>query len=257
MGKDGKKTPRRTKAATGSSADDAVGAWIRKQADSARRAFEADAARFEGEAPDLAAVFGYWIGYPLLLEWIGFGRDWSARPETASAYYALNHVHTQATRVLMREAGRRGMDPHALYECGRVVQEVYRADPDLCLRRTGSIADTWPEGMGAARYALPAGQQDALRAGEAVFIRLAVTIDVAQAAPALTPDDRAILEALTEAGTTLPQADIAAAAERDIKTVRERLQRLEGAGLVSRPCGVRSGFAITPAGLGLLGATGD
>ena len=257
MGKQRKRTPKRTKAADGSPADDTADAWTKKQADSVRRASEADAARFGGDSPDLPAVFGYWVGYPLLLEWIGFGRDWSARPETISAYYALNHAHTQATRVLMREASRRGMDPHALHECGRVIQEVYKADPDLCRRRTSSIADTWPEGMGAARYALPAGQQEALRAGEAVVIRLAVAMDVARAAPALTPDDRAILEALSEAGTTLPQADIAAAAERDIKTVRERLKRLEAAGLVSRPCGVRSGFATTPAGLGLLGATRD
>lgn len=138
-----------------------------------------------------------------------------------------------------------------------MVQEAYRADPELCTRRTGATCDTWPECMGTARYSLPASQQEALRAGEAVFIRLAVAMDIAQAAPALTPDDRAILQALADAGTTQPQADIAAAAERDIKTIRQRLKRLEAAGLVSRPCGERSGFAITPAGLGLLRSTRD
>jgi DNA-binding Lrp family transcriptional regulator len=82
-------------------------------------------------------------------------------------------------------------------------------------------------------------------------------MDIAQAAPALTPDDRAILQALADSETTRPQADIAAAAERDVKTVRERLKRLETAGLVSRPCGARSGFAITPSGMGLLSSTRD
>ena len=157
----------------------------------------------------------------------------------------------------MKEAARRGMDPHALYECGRVVQEIYRADPDLCVRRAGAIHGGWPEALGAARYSLPTGQQEALRAGEAVFIRLAVATDVGQAAPALTSDDRSILEALADAKTTLPQADISAVAERDIKTIRARLKRLEASGLISRPCGERSGFAITPSGLGLLNSARD
>jgi len=228
---------------------------MKEHAVSLRQAFEADAARFQGESFDLASVAGYWIGYPLFLEWIGFGRDWSSHPETTAAYRALNQAHAQATRVLMKEASKHGLDPHAIYECGRVVQEIYLTNPGLCVKRTGATCDTWPEGMGAARYSLPAGQQEALRAGEAVFIRLSVAMDIAQAAPVLTPDDRAILQSLAEAGTTQSQADIAAAAERDIKTVRERLKRLEGNGLVSRPCGERSGFAITPAGLGLLSST--
>ncbi len=234
-----------------------LGASVKEPAALLRRAFEADAAKFQGKSPDLAAVFGYWIGYPSFLEWIGFGRDWGAHQDTVLAYYALNHVHGEATRVLMKEATRRGMDPHALYECSRVVQEIYLAAPELCVRRTGAIHDGWPECMGAARYSLPAGQREALRAGEAVFIRLAMVMDIAQAAPALTSDDRAILQALADAGTTLPQADIAAAAERDIKTAREHLKRLEAAGLVSRPCGERSGYTITPAGLGLLSSTRD
>ncbi len=256
-GKHNSKRPKDPKAGKVAPSDLDPSASMKDQAASLRQAFEADAIKFQGESPDLAAVFGYWTGYPLFLEWIGFGRDWSAHQETVLAYYALNHVHSAATRVLMGEATRRGMDPHALYECSRVVQEIYLAAPEWCRRQTGVIYDNWPECMGAARHSLPVGQQEALRAGEAVFIRLAMVMDIAQAAPALTSDDRAILQALADAGTTLPQADIAAAAERDIKTAREHLKRLEAAGLVSRPCGERSGYTITPAGLGLLSSTRD
>ncbi len=64
----------------------------------------------------------------------------------------------------------------------------------------------------------------------------------------LTPDDEAVLGALLDSRTTMKQADLAAAAERDIKTVRKGLRVLEKAGLLMRPRGVRSGYAITDAG---------
>jgi hypothetical protein len=55
-----------------------------------------------------------------------------------------------------------------------VVQEIYADAPE----KYYLSPDTWPECMGTARYSLPQGQQDALRAGEAVFVRLAVKAGV-------------------------------------------------------------------------------
>lgn len=63
-----------------------------------------------------------------------------------------------------------------------------------------------------------------------------------------TPADRNILQALEEATTTLFQADIEQASGEPIRTVKERLPMLEGAGLVNRPHGDRKGYAITNAG---------
>jgi hypothetical protein len=151
-----------------------------------RDMFEADAARWEAGSrtkEDLVAAFGYWIGYPMFLEAIG--HDWHADTVRTAAYYALNAAHTQATRVLMEEAEKHGLDPHALYECARVVQEIYSDAPE---KYYAGPHDTWPECMGAARYSLPRGQQEALRAGEAVFIRLAVKGGVdRKARPPLPP----------------------------------------------------------------------
>ena len=184
MGKQRKSTAKSTKvdalkSGKGPPANSVTRALMKEQAVSARQGFDADVVRFQGSNPDLAAVFGYWLGYPLFLEQIGFGADWSAHKETVTAYYALNHVHTMATDILMKKADKYGMDPHAIYECGRVTQEIYRNDPDLCIRRPGAISDIWPNSMGKARYTLPAGQQQALHEGEAVFIRLAHKLAIA------------------------------------------------------------------------------
>jgi len=141
------------------------------------RSFEADAVRLRGESltqDDLAAAFGYWIGYPSFLEWI-ICAPWPDQVKRRGRD-ALDAAHHAATHALMHEAGRRGLDPHPLYECGRVVEEVYRQDPNKLYQR--GTYDTWPERMGSWRYDLPAGQQDAIRAGEAVFIRLAVALDI-------------------------------------------------------------------------------
>lgn len=114
MGKQRKKPPKTSDPGKDSSAEDVAAAVMKQQAVSALRMFKADADRLGGESPDVVAALGYWIGYPLFLEWIGYDRDWSARQETVSAYHALNHVHTLATRFLMKEAAKRGLDPHAL-----------------------------------------------------------------------------------------------------------------------------------------------
>jgi hypothetical protein len=141
-----------------------------------RELFEADVARWQKGSrtkDDLIAAFGYWIGYPMFLEAVG--HDWHTDTKRTAAYHALNFAHTMATRVLMEEAEKHGLDPHPLYECARVVQEIYADAPE---KYYAGPYDTWPECMGTARYSLPAGQQDALRAGEAVFIRLAVKAGV-------------------------------------------------------------------------------
>ncbi len=162
-----------------------------------RRQFEADARRWiEGlrTKDNLIAAFGYWIGYPMFLKLIG--HKWRADTERTAAYHALNFTHRQATTVLMEEAEKHGLDPHPLYECTRVVQEIYADEPE---RFYIGPYDTWPECMGRSRYTLPAGQQDALRAGEAVFIRLAVRIGVAQ--------DEDMAEVAAKAKPSLPSAE--------------------------------------------------
>jgi len=143
-----------------------------------RELFEADAARFKeglcAGKDNVTDAFVYWIGYPLYLDLVG--HDWRDENRRKAAYYALNRVHAQATEVLMLEAVECGLDPHPLYECARVVREIYAEapqkyyHPDSCNNWPEYL---WPSCMGDARYSLPAGQQEALRAGEAVFVRLA------------------------------------------------------------------------------------
>ena len=186
MGKQSKSKTKRIKAEAPKSGkthstESVARVGIKEQALSFRQQFEADIVQFQkASKSDLASVFGYWLRYPLFLEFIGFDSDWGTYPETVGAYHALNHVHTLATDILMKEAAKHGLDPHALYECSRVTKEIYRNDPDLCIRRPGAINDMWPSSMGKARYALPVGQQQALREGEAVFIRLAVKLSLAE-----------------------------------------------------------------------------
>jgi hypothetical protein len=123
---------------------------------------------------DLTAAFGYWIGYPSFLDLIACA-DWPEGNKSL-AQNNLDAAHNAATHVLMHEAGKAGLDPHALYECGRVVEEIYRAAPERIYQR--GTYDTWPECMGPWRYELPEGQQAALRNGEAVFVRLAVHLGI-------------------------------------------------------------------------------
>ena len=149
--------------------------------DRMRQTFDDDAARFEVEdartKDDITAACSYWVGYPMWLEAIRghAGHDWRADNRRRDAYHALNFVHLQATHVLMCEAEKHGLDPSPLHECGRVVREIYAADPAKYY--TGRN-DGWPDCMGAARYALPTGQQEALRDGAAVFVRLAIKPDL-------------------------------------------------------------------------------
>jgi len=131
------------------------------------------------------AAFGLWMGYPSLLEMIGV-MDKTAGPTPSTvamtrpqscwaAYSALNVAYYHATHFLMAEAERNGLDPFPLHECARVVQELYAAEPWLYYSGPN---DTWPECMGKARYLLAPAQQEALRDGEAVFVRLAFKLDV-------------------------------------------------------------------------------
>jgi hypothetical protein len=154
----------------------------------------------------LSAAFGIWIGYPQLLAGIGHNvkivgpmppHYTLERPESSwAAYHALNLAHTLATRFLMAQAEKCGLDPHPLYECGNLIQELYAHEP---WRYYAGRFDTWPVCMGTARYSLPTGQQEALRAGEAVFIRLAVKLGVAEG------EDMAQVSAKVK--PVLPQSD--------------------------------------------------
>jgi hypothetical protein len=148
-----------------------------------RELFEADAARLHdsiGKGEDVVTdAFVYWIGYPLYLDLIG--HDWRGNSTRKAAYHALNYAHAQATEVMMREAIKHGLDPHPLYECARVVREVYANSPEkyYCPDSCNTWPEyKWPECMGEARYSLPPGQQEALRDGEAVLVRLAFKCDV-------------------------------------------------------------------------------
>ena len=77
----------------------------------------------------------------------------------------------------MVQAEKCGLDPQPLFECGNLLKELYSREP---WRYYAGHVDTWPECMGTERYSLPAGAQEALRAGEAIFIRLAVKLGMAE-----------------------------------------------------------------------------
>jgi hypothetical protein len=218
-----------------------------------RKSFESDAALLdEGERTEerLGTAFALWMGYPWLLELIG--RNTSGRyllrdqykfePDPASlpAYHALNHAHYLATNVLMAEAEINGLNPHPLLECGNVVRELFSREP---WKYYVGCDVFWPACMGDARYSLPAGQQEAIRAGEEVFVRLALrpkirsdaqavldakAAEVAGVTTAQGTDDRdlAIVKFLAGKGTAQAQEDIAAEVGLDRKRVGERLVNL-------------------------------
>lgn len=160
------------------------------QIEGCRKWFEHTAKLLEkgGRAKDaIVAAFAFWVGYPHLLELIGrnvkivgpMPARLAMGPPKASgaAYHALNAAHYRATHFLMAEAEKCGLDPHPLFECGQIVQELYAGEP---WKYYAGLHDTWPECMGTGRYSLPAGQQEALRTGEAVFVRLAVKLGIAE-----------------------------------------------------------------------------
>lgn len=140
--------------------------------------YKDDSKRLRKDGPPsrdtLVLAVGYWICFPSFLEDIACV-NWPKGIKVA-ALQSLYSTHAAATDALMHEAERNGLDPAAFYVCGRVVQEIYREDPDRVYRR-GNY-DTWPECMGAWQYKLPEPQQEALRTGEAAFIRLCVKLDV-------------------------------------------------------------------------------
>lgn len=70
-------------------------------------------------------------------------------------------------------------------------------------------------------------------------------------APALKPIDREILRQLAP-GALVMAIDVADAVGRGLSGLYRRLQQLERAGLVRRPLGDRSGWAITPKGAAML-----
>lgn len=123
---------------------------------------------------DLISAFGYWVGYVMHLEAIACA-GWPDECKW-SACDLLNSTHNAAANALMKESVRQNLDPAPLWECDRVIQEVYREDPTRVFQR-GNY-DTWPECMGKWRYDLPEGQQKALRDGEAAFIRLFAALDL-------------------------------------------------------------------------------
>jgi hypothetical protein len=160
-----------------------------KQIEGAQESFEEAAKLLEkGERTKdtISAAFGLWIGYPHLLELIGHNTRVRGpmpacitldRSESSwHAYDVLNIAHYHATHFLMVEAKKCGLDPHPLFECGNVIRELYAHEP---WRYYAGLGEYWPQCMGNARYSLPASQQEALRAGEAVFMRLAVELEVA------------------------------------------------------------------------------
>lgn len=74
--------------------------------------------------------------------------------------------------------------------------------------------------------------------------------DPLQSGPALTGNDRRILEQLTKSHTTLKQLDFTI--DVSDRTIRQCLARLEECGLVCRPNGKRSGYAATTQGKALI-----
>ena len=253
-----------------------------EQADRCRKWLEETAAtlkRVERSEETLSAALGIWAWYPfVLMDMIGHTSK-TESPEAKSArrraYDALNFAHHHATNILMKEAARRGLQPHPLYECARVVQEIY-ADEPWKFYEGRYLA--WPVCMGKARYTLPTGQQEALRAGEAVFIDLPLATEI-PAAPdmatlqkavsgtmpttvvvpppfALEEMDFVLLRRLAKCSIRTKLFDLAVDTNKDYDRHRlsPRLRFLHEMGFVDWPKKTRKGAAITDKGRELVAA---
>jgi len=114
-----------------------------EQVASLRDAIETDVRRLsDGTAgrDRLTTAVGYWMGFPRLLEFIGF--DWRSDPQRKAAYYALTDTHREAVRVLMLAAESVGLDSGPLWAAGELVQRLYHDDPE---RYFSGRFDTFPE----------------------------------------------------------------------------------------------------------------
>jgi hypothetical protein len=179
------------------------------------------------------AAFGLWSGYPMFreaIEWFHHATD----EEKHDLREDLKRAHFLATHQLMLEVERVGLNPAPLYEARRVCLELFRS-----VRRNGpaqgpfgivwfhhpdSIDDIWPDCLGPWRYSLPPAMQDAIRQGEEIIQRLNIRLSQDEGKiPCATPFDalrlfarntlrgqeRAAIEALCDAGGTMPIADLA------------------------------------------------
>jgi len=184
----------------------------------------------------VTAAASIWIGYALFCEAIE-----CLTLTTADARHKLrsdlDYAHYKATECLMMEAERAGLNAAPLAEAKRVCQELFKPVRGQVpatnpygvewFHHPKCTFDTWPDCLGEWRYALPPAMQEAIRQGEEVFTRLMVRLSITPAVKMPPPPDpfadprkfahaelkgqeRAVIEALCDAGGELPIADLAA-----------------------------------------------
>lgn len=148
--------------------------------------FDADVRRFDEAAPTdelLGVAVGYVQGYPAFMEWIG--HEWRTDDERTATKYALDAAHERAVKAIIKAAERRGIDGSPLWEYGRICRLLTTENPYPDI---GSEYSTWPACLGRRRAALPEDYREAIRAGDAVLVRLNARLNGEPERPA---DDRA------------------------------------------------------------------
>lgn len=165
--------------------DDALASHRAKKRENLRGFFDGLCEQFEGPQNDeiRVAAGGVWIGYPFLLEQIGFGIDKPS--ETYGAYSALNHAHALATEILMRFVEAAGLDSGVIWESSEICRRFYHDDPRRVYRRSG-MGDYWPHCVPTRAEGLDESERATIRQSAAVIERAGVRLD-----PLPVPNGRA------------------------------------------------------------------
>jgi hypothetical protein len=84
-------------------------------------------------AETVAQAVGIWVGYPMLGEAIEC-HPYAADEEKYGLRRDLDYAHFRATRLLMLEAERAGLNPAPLSEERRICQELFKRVQPVWLR---------------------------------------------------------------------------------------------------------------------------
>lgn len=106
----------------------------------------ADGEAFAAEDSDITPAVGYFLGYPEMLQWIGF------EPIRIVARQELEFTHAAAARRLMIELERSGIDSGAIFESARICRELLAQDPQKWIQHDSA---NWPDCLGQERANLP------------------------------------------------------------------------------------------------------
>lgn len=152
--------------------------------------FQSDSTRWDGgifSDEDIAAAAGYWMFYPVFLEFVG---DWRSDHSRLDAYRALNHVHDQATHALMVLAEANGIQSGALWECAKVCQEIYASGDGWIDGPIGNAQGRWPDCIRHRMKDLSPRLAETIQRGEATFVSLSAKHSIKPRVPDGKRDDR-------------------------------------------------------------------